>query len=152
MNTTNKPRIKPLGMVAGGIAVLFVLIQLVPVARTNPPITQAIPWDSVQTQQLAERACMDCHSNETKWLWYAYIAPASWLVTRDTIEGRSKLNFSEWDKVAADKKAKLAQKVEEEITRGSMPDPKYLPIHPTARLSSTEKQQLIDGLKASILK
>ena len=151
MNQSSKQpqRLKKILIAAVG---LFVVIQLVPVSRTNPPVTQAIAWDSTQTQQLAARACMDCHSNETKWPWYAYVAPVSWLVVHDTNEGRGELNFSEWDKVAANRKERLAKKVLEEIEKGGMPDPKYYPTHPEARLSDTEKQQLMDGLKASILK
>lgn len=151
MNQTSKKpnRLRTLLIAAVG---LFVVIQLVPVSRTNPPVTQTIAWDSEQTQTLAARACMDCHSNETKWPWYAYVAPVSWLVVHDTDEGRRELNFSEWDKFPADRKERMAKKVVEEIEKGGMPDPKYLPTHPEARLSGTEKQQLADGLKASILK
>jgi cytochrome c551/c552 len=133
------------------LPVLLVGIQLVPVTKTNPPVTQAIAWDSEQTQKLAQRACMDCHSNETVWPWYSNVAPVSWLLSSHVREGRQNLNFSEW--TYSDKaKAKLAKKVEEEISGGGMPDPSYLPMHPTAKLTDAEKQQLIDGLKASIVK
>jgi cytochrome c551/c552 len=136
-----------------GIAlpVLLVGIQLVPVTKTNPPVTQAITWDSEQTQKLAQRACMDCHSNETVWPWYSNVAPVSWLLSSHVRNGRQNLNFSEWTYNAEDK-AKLAKKVEREISGGGMPDPSYLPMHTEAKLTDVEKQQLIDGLKASILK
>lgn len=82
-------------MVVVGIAlVLFVAIQFIPVKRANPAVTAAIQWDSPQTQALAQRACMDCHSNETVWPWYSSIAPISWLTYYDVEAGRARLNFS----------------------------------------------------------
>jgi hypothetical protein len=76
------------------LVVLFLAIQLVPVNRTNPAVTTPINWDSPQTEVLARRACMDCHSNETTWPVYSYIAPVSWLVYYDVQRGRSQLNLS----------------------------------------------------------
>jgi cytochrome c551/c552 len=145
-------KIKPLLRgIAIAVPVLALGIQLVPVTKTNPPVTQAIVWDSEQTQKLAKRACMDCHSNETVWPWYSNVAPVSWLVANHVREGRHHLNFSEW--TYTDKqKQDIAEEVEREISRNSMPDPSYLPMHPEASLSEAEKQQLIDGMKASILK
>lgn len=69
----------------GGAVLLFALLQLVPYGRnhTNPPAVSQIAWDSPQTLDLAQRACFDCHSNETKWPWYTNIAPFSWLIQRD---------------------------------------------------------------------
>ncbi len=135
-----------------GLIVLFGLIQLIPVQRTNPPVTQSIAWDSDQTRTLASRACTDCHSNETRWPWYSYVAPASWLMIRNVNEARRELNFSEWDKVSAGRRAKLGGELEEQIVEGKMPDPMYVPAHPESNLSEAEKQQLIAGLKASVQK
>ena len=61
------------------LAALLVLAQLVPVARTNPPATTELTAP-LEVDGLLQRACYDCHSNETRWPWYAYVAPASWLV------------------------------------------------------------------------
>src|SRR5690606_30867239 len=74
------------------------VLQLVPYgqARSNPPVIQEPAWDSPRTRELAKRACFDCHSNETRWPWYARIAPMSWVLQRDVEAGRSVMNFSEW--------------------------------------------------------
>ena len=66
---------------------VLLIIQFVPYGRdhTNPPVIAEPAWDSPQTRALFFRACADCHSNETKWPWYSTIAPASWLITRDTL-------------------------------------------------------------------
>src|SRR5215216_1353338 len=85
------------------VGVLFVVLQLVPYGRRhdNPPTTREPAWDDPTTRALAVRACFDCHSNETRWPWYSYVAPVSWLTQRDVDEGRRELNFSEWDRQQA---------------------------------------------------
>ncbi len=50
-----------------GIIVLLLGMQIIPLNRTNPPVTREVKWDSPQTRALAQRACMDCHSNEMLW-------------------------------------------------------------------------------------
>jgi hypothetical protein len=126
----------------------LVLIQLVPYGRdhSNPPVVSEPKWDSPQTRDLASKACFDCHSNETVWPWYANIAPASWLVQYDVDKGRERFNFSVWQ----DTPSGVAQEFTEVIGDGEMPPPQYLLLHPNARLSPTEKSQLISGLSASI--
>lgn len=125
----------------------FVLIQFIPFGHdhTNPPTTKEPAWDSPETKALIRRACFDCHSNETNWLWYSHVAPVSWLVQRDVNGGRSHLNFTEWDKPQ-----KHAKDIAEVVKSGDMPPWFYLPMHPNAKLSDAEKQALIDGAAKSV--
>jgi hypothetical protein len=122
---------------------LFGLIQLMPYGRdhTNPPVLQNAPWKSAEAEAIARRACYDCHSNETSWPWYSRIAPVSWLVMRDVLEGREELNFSEWGREEQE-----ADDMEEVIQDEEMPPRQYLLTHPEARLSAQERQVLIAGL------
>ncbi|UCH25721.1 MAG: heme-binding domain-containing protein [Trueperaceae bacterium] len=132
-----------------GIALaLLVLIQLVPSPgiKTNPPITAEPTWDSPQTHLLAERACFDCHSNETAWPWYTNVAPVSWLIARDVLGGREALNFSTW----GNGETEGGEESAETLFDGTMPLRSYLITHPDARLSASEKQQLAQGLLASL--
>ncbi|MFN0101900.1 MAG: heme-binding domain-containing protein [Bryobacteraceae bacterium] len=85
------------------VAAVFVIIQFFPPApaKTNPPVDPARTFASVmkpppQVQNILRRACADCHSNETRWPWYADVAPISWPVRNHVIDGRKHLNFSEW--------------------------------------------------------
>ena len=130
-----------------GLVVLGLLVQLIPLSGrgNNPPVTSEPNWDSPQTRALAKRACFDCHSNETVWPWYSYIAPVSWLVYNDTMEGRRRLNFSEWTS-----SQRGAGEITEKIQEGEMPPAIYLPMHPAARLTAAEKQQLITGFNNSL--
>ncbi len=126
-----------------GLLALLVAIQLVPYGRdhTNPAGGRAIAWDSPRTEKLMTDACMDCHSNLTKWPWYSNVAPISWLVQRDVEEGRDHVNLSTGE-------AELEEMIES-IRSGSMPPWQYKPTHPGSRLSAQEKQDLIRGLEAT---
>ena len=98
-----------------------------------------------KTQALAKRACFDCHSNETVWPWYSYVAPVSWLVYHDVMEGRGQMNFSEWDKTQP-----AALEIGAVLQEGEMPPAYYLPMHPSAQLMAAEKNALESGLNNSL--
>lgn len=121
--------------------------QLVPYGRdhTNPPIVAEPAWDSATTRALAERACFDCHSNETRWPWYSNVAPSSWLVQNHVDEGRRVLNLSEWNRASAE-----AGEAAEAVREGEMPPRSYVLLHPEARLTDAEREQLARGLDASM--
>ena len=148
--TPSPPRPFPLGrallIAAAVILACFGCIQLVPINRTNPPVVQEPKWDSPQTRALAKRACFDCHSNETTWPWYSTVAPISWSVYFDVVRGRREMNFSDWQGGSS----QLADRIDRAISSGQMPPGSYLMAHPDAQLSPAERQQLIDGLKATL--
>lgn len=128
------------------LAGLFALFQLVPYGRahTNPPVTGTPSWDSPRTEELAKRACFDCHSHDTKWPWYSAIAPVSWRIQKHVDEGRAKFNVS-----AMDRPQEEAGEAGETVQKGEMPPFDYLLAHPEARLSAAEKRDLINGLVAT---
>lgn len=132
--------------VAAGI-VLFGLIQLVPYGRdhTNPPVTQEVKWDTPRTRELAVGACYDCHSNLTEWPWYSDVAPVSWLTQSDVDEGRSILNFTEWNLPQSE-----ADEIVEVVREGEMPPWQYKPLHPAGRLSASEQDELVRGLERTL--
>lgn len=137
--------VRRLGLgIFGVLVALLLLIQLVPYGRnhTNPPATGEPAWDSPRTRELAVRACFDCHSNATAWPWYTNVAPASWLIQRDVDEGRAKLNFTNWSGQKQE-----SREAAEQVQKGEMPPKIYLPLHPSANLSASEKAELIAGLQ-----
>jgi hypothetical protein len=138
-------RIRKVILAILGVGVVaFVVLQLLPFGgRTNPPVTYQVNWDSPETESLMRRACYDCHSNETVWPWYAYIAPVSWLVVNDVNDGREALNFSEGTGEME------AGEIMEVVREGEMPPRLYLTMHPDARLSEADQAQLREGLRAT---
>lgn len=136
-----------LGWTALGLVALLVLIQAIPYGRdhTNPPVLAAPTWDSARTEELFATACGDCHSNLTKWPWYTNVAPASWLVQSDVDEGRSKLNLSEVGHTQIE-----LDEIVEAVRGGDMPPLQYRLIHRNASLSQAEREELVQGLTATL--
>jgi hypothetical protein len=131
-------------LVIGGL-VLFGLIQLIPIDRTNPPITQEPKWSSPEARALVKDHCFQCHSNETEWPWYSYIAPASWLIKFDVVGAHEAFNFSEWDQ----NPGTLSEMVRQ-IQRDRMPPFQYTLFHPSAKMDAQQKQALIDALTSTL--
>lgn len=134
--------IVPLLAILVVVAVVLVLVGNFAITRTNPPVTHTVQWDSPRTEALARAACFDCHSNETRWPWYAYVAPMAQLVVHDVQEGRENMNFSTGRELEGDEMI-------ENIESGEMPLPIYVPLHPEANLSAEDKATLIEGLRAT---
>ncbi len=121
---------------------LFTAVQFLPLDRSNPPGGKLIPAPS-DVQQVLQKACYDCHSNQTRWPWYSRVAPFSWLVAHDVQEGRQELNFSRWDQYTPTQKMKKLKKVVEEVEEGEMPPRLYLWLHPEAALKVQDRELLI---------
>ena len=127
------------------VLVFAAVAQVIRPARTNPPIDPmreihaALPVDSSVSAILA-RSCNDCHSNRTVWPWYSQVAPVSWLVAYDVRQGRSKLNFSEWDSHGAEANQKLLEEICSEVRDGEMPGWQYSLLHPESKLSLADTE------------
>jgi hypothetical protein len=113
----------------------FIIIQFKRPKIDNPPVTgdmQAPP----EVKNILNRACYDCHSNETQLSWFDKISPIRWKVAEHVKDGRKGLNFSEWNKLALpDQNAKLWEAVNQ-IAQGAMPLKDYELVHPSAKVSS----------------
>ena len=135
------------GRVVLALGVLFLLLQLIQPERTNPPasaddLRRHLPA-SPRVAGLLRAACFDCHSNQTRWPWYSYVAPVSWLVSRDVEEGRKHLNFSQWGSYERRKQIGRLGAVGEEVGNGEMPLPIYAAMHEEAKLSKEDRDSLV---------
>jgi hypothetical protein len=117
--------------------VLLVAIQLAPVDRSNPPVEADLEAPPAVTAVLRQ-ACYDCHSNETQWPWYSYVAPVSWLVAHDIEEARGEFSFSHWGRLGERERAELRAEIWEKVEEGEMPLPIYRLMHSEARLSQDQ--------------
>jgi hypothetical protein len=127
-----------------GSVVLGAAAQAVPFGwwHENPTVRADAPWPGTEAAALARTSCYACHSNETDWPAYSYVAPASWLVRRDVEAGREELNFSEWGERSDPGDAADA------VIDGEMPPARYTALHRSARLSDDERRLLVAALEA----
>jgi cytochrome c len=86
--------------------------------------------------------CADCHSSETRWPVYARVAPGSWLIERDIVEARKKMDLSRWEEMPSEKQEVMTAKIVQEVKRGNMPPLQYLALHWEAKLSKADVQTL----------
>jgi hypothetical protein len=119
------------------LVVLALSIQIIRPAFNNPPVTAEIKAPA-EVKNILQRACYDCHSNQTKLRWFDKIAPIYWRVTMHVSTGRAVLNFSEWENLSpVEKKTKLWEAVNQ-IGLGSMPLKDYKFVHPSSNVSPSE--------------
>lgn len=93
---------------------------------------------------MLETSCYDCHSNETVYPNYAYVAPISWSVKHHVNEGREHLNFSEWGTFNKDLKKNMLENTVADLQQIRMPIPGYVAQHPDANLSAAQRKVLVD--------
>ena len=135
------------------IFVIFLGLQLTSPSRTNPPIDESktlqtlvnVPAD---VSDILSRSCSDCHSNQTKWVWYTHVAPVSWFTGNHVNEGRRELNFSEWGTYNDKKKGRRLDQICELVEKKEMPINSYLLLHSEAKLSDEDIKKLCDWSKA----
>ncbi|UWX53673.1 heme-binding domain-containing protein [Maribacter litopenaei] len=106
--------------------------------ETNPP---------EEVRVILKNACFDCHSNNTIYPWYNNIAPVSFWLADHIEEGKSELNFSDWQNYSEKKKDHKLEELYEEVERKSMPLNEYTWIHEEAKLSEKEIEAVVKWAK-----
>jgi hypothetical protein len=146
MTMTLKKKIG-LGLLAIGVA-----IQFVRPAKNDSPIG---PDDLAakyppppEVKHLLETACYDCHSNHTRYPWYAQLQPAGWWLASHINDGKTQLNFSEFASYTEHRRAKKLQAISDEVTDHSMPLNSYTWIHRDAKLTAAQIKTLADWAEA----
>lgn len=127
--------------------ITFVVIQFFQPEKNQSNDTENLIFKheelSENVQQLLEKACFDCHSNNTKYLWYDKIAPVSWLVSNHIIEGKKELNFSEWGKMDNYDKIGALEDIRQELDQKTMPLKQYVLLHHDAKLTDEDRAAII---------
>ena len=129
------------------VVVLLVGAQFVRPQRTNPRTdeSQTLRAQLGSTSELpaiVDRACADCHSNESRWPWYTQVAPLSWAMARGVNEGRKVVNFSEWGGYTPQQRHMLLAASCIDAAQGRMPVSVYTWFHPEARLSAGDVETI----------
>ncbi len=90
---------------------------------------------------ILENTCYDCHSNKTKYPWYAQVAPISIWLADHVEEGNEHFNVSQWDSYDDKKKDHKLDELIEEVEEGEMPLDSYTWVH--GNITETEKEAVI---------
>jgi len=130
-----------------GLLVLFLAIQFVrlpknsgPAAGTDDLIVRTAP--DPEARRLLETACYDCHSNQTRYPWYAEIQPVGWWLANHIKEGKGKLNFSTFGQLTPKRAAHKLEECSLAVAEGEMPLTSYKLAHPDARLTPAQQKFL----------
>lgn len=139
-----KKKLRLLGL---GLLAVFIAIQFVRPARNIS--TAPTPNDIARkyqapddVQRVLTRACYDCHSNHTRYPWYAEIQPVGWWLTHHANEGKSQVNFSAFGLLTRKRAASRLEAIVDAVSDGVMPLKSYTWLHPEARLTDAEKALL----------
>lgn len=122
---------------------LMLLVGLSTAPPRNPGITPAHTLEAnlnvpAPVQEVLKRACMNCHSNQTRWPWYSKAPLISRFVHRDVERGRAAMNFSEWSTGVGnspERASGLLLAACATMRQHMMPKNPYPLFHPEARLS-----------------
>lgn len=94
-------------------------------------------------QIMMKDACYDCHSNKTNYPWYNNVTPINFWLAHHIDEGKSELNFSDWENYSPKRKIKKMQEIAEEVEEKHMPITPYTFTHPKSKLSKEQINTLV---------
>lgn len=129
------------------------IVTLVAVLGTLTYMPQAIPEDpaflagasvTVGVRSILVRACADCHSDRTRYPWYSFLPVISRTIEDDVSQGRERLNFSQWASYSLLRKQRALTGVANQVKDGAMPLAGYVMMHPSARLSSADGEEVFE--------
>ena len=98
---------------------------------------------------ILQRACQDCHSQNTTWPWYAHIPLISGAIRSDVENGRAFMDFSKWNDYTEPERRTFMVAIDSSVRNHLMPPPKYIWMHREARVSSDEQQLIRAWLLSS---
>ena len=103
-----------------------------------------------EVERVVKNACYDCHSNQTRYPWYAEIQPGGWLLAKHVREGKRQLNFSEFGRLAPKRAKRQLEACIDEIAEGEMPLRSYTWIHGDARLTDEQVNAVSAWIEATM--
>ena len=127
----------------------LVVIQFIHPAKNESPGEQpnriASRYDvPPAVQEILAKACNDCHTNNTRYPWYAKIQPVDWWLTDHVNEGKKELNLDEYTNRSLRYQYHKLEEIAEQVKSGEMPLNSYTWMHGDAKLDDGEKQLITD--------
>lgn len=130
------------------ILIVFIAIQFIRPAKNSSnavPASDMLPNFNVPSNvaHILKTSCYDCHSNNTRYPWYADIQPMGWLLAKHIKEGKEELNFNEFTTYSNRRQLSKLKSIVNSIKDGSMPLSSYTMLHDDAKLSEESKALII---------
>ena len=130
------------------LLVILIIIQFIHpprnISKTVQPNNIAKAFNvSAEVKTILDKACMDCHSNNTHYLWYFKVQPVDWWLTNHVNEGKKELNFDEYTNRPLRYQYHKLEEIAEQVKKGEMPLNSYLWAHKDAVLTEQEKNAIV---------
>ncbi len=101
-----------------------------------------------EVKSILNKACNDCHTNNTRYPWYFQIQPFAWWLEDHILEGKKELNFSEFASYRLRRQYHKMEEVIEQVEDNLMPIEEYTYLHKDAKLTQDEKGKIISWANA----
>ena len=131
------------------LLIILIVIQFFHPARNKAEgeqpnnVSKLYPVSS-DVKNILDKACMDCHSNNTAYPWYSKIQPVDWWMTHHVNEGKRELNFDEFATYNLRRQYHKLEEVMKQVKNNEMPISSYTWIHKDAILTTAEQNGLIN--------
>ncbi|WP_025762848.1 heme-binding domain-containing protein [Dyadobacter tibetensis] len=137
------------------IAILLILVAI-QFIRPTPNVSAEMSLNDVEEHYYVpegvkislDKACRDCHSSNTRYPWYSQIQPVAWWLNSHIEDGKKHFNLSEFAAYSPKKADHKLEELIESQTDHWMPLESYTFIHSEAKLTETERQEMIDWATA----
>ncbi len=135
-----------------GLAAVFLVLQAFRPTRNLSPTAPFSGKDDITVlyppppavKQILATACYDCHSNQTRYPWYAEVQPVSWWLAGHIRDAKRELNFAEFGVYPQKRQVKKLEALCDEVRDRTMPLKSYTFIHRDAKLTDAQIKALCD--------
>lgn len=138
------------------VLVIFLLMQLYQPAR-NTDGDQVLPSHITKVYTVPDSinavlatSCYDCHSNNTKYPWYSYIQPTRYFMERHISKGKKVLNFSEFGNYSKRRQESKLESMSKQVKSGKMPLSSYTWLHRNSKLTTQQKEMIINWIDTTL--
>lgn len=134
------------------LLIVFVIAQFFGPEKNNGDITSIEPFlaETKPPQEVSlilKEACLDCHSNVTRYPWYSNITPVNYWLADHIKDGKKHFNVSNWEGNSIKRKDHKFEELIEEVEGKEMPLKSYTWTHTNAKLTEAQIQSVVDWAK-----
>ena len=103
-----------------------------------------------EVMSVLKPACYDCHSNQTRYPWYASIQPVAWWLAEHVNDGKKHLNFHEFTTRKIAVQNHKLEEIVEMVKEEEMPLGSYTWTHADARLTDAQRELIVNWAQSAM--